>query len=489
MGRTFDTAADESADEFEPPTVRAPDRSTPARLKRTWGQRLTIAALGVGAFAAFVSAAAVWYAQQQLENRNLVSVDDGSAALADVSADAGFAADGALASSGGDVSTGDDAPEAADESADEVAPVETFPDADPEARNILLTGSDNNACIDPDSPYAAAFGDREGFGERSDTIMMWRVNPSTSQIAVLSFPRDLWVTIAGRSNKQRINTAYERDDPQRLIDTIALNFGVLTDHYVQVDFCAFKQLVDALDGVAVPFDTPVRDVNTGLNVPEPGCFEFDGDHALAYVRSRKLQFFEDGSWRSDGGSDLSRISRQQDFIRRVVEEAIDNRFSPSVISSLLEANDEFIVTDDSLDPRTILEFAGVVQEVSPSSITTYQVEAVNATIQGNAVLDPRLGSDDMEAILAVFRGEATLADRPEEQDLDDDTETTTTVPPTTVAVTSPPTTSDGAFIDPDTAIPSTVADDVPAVVTTTLPEVEAEQDVVGVVPDADASCR
>ncbi|MEZ5251282.1 MAG: hypothetical protein R2713_19300 [Ilumatobacteraceae bacterium] len=71
------------------------------------------------------------------------------------------------------------------------APPETFPPADPGAKNFLITGADNNACIDPDSPYAAAFGNREGMGERSDTIMIMRADPSTKRAAVPSFPRDL----------------------------------------------------------------------------------------------------------------------------------------------------------------------------------------------------------------------------------------------------------------------------------------------------------
>ena len=144
----------------------------------------------------------------------------------------------------------------------------TFPPADPEAKNFLVTGADNGACIDPNSPYAAAFGDREDMGERSDTIIIFRVDPSASRVAVLSFPRDLYVTIAGVGNQARINSAYERNDPQRLIDTIYENFGVGVDHFVQVDFCAFKTLVDAVGGVAVPFRYPARDPNTGLNVPD-----------------------------------------------------------------------------------------------------------------------------------------------------------------------------------------------------------------------------
>ena len=116
-------------------------------------------------------------------------------------------------------------------------------------------------------------------------------NPSTNQVAVLSFPRDLYVTVDGGS-KARINSAYRRDDPSRLQDTIFLNFRVPIDHYIQVDFCAFKRLVDAVGGVKVPFEYPARDPNTGLDVPASGgeCFEFDGDHALAYVRSRHYEY-------------------------------------------------------------------------------------------------------------------------------------------------------------------------------------------------------
>ena len=58
-----------------------------------------------------------------------------------------------------------------------------FPDADPNAKNFLITGADNGACVSPSSPYYAAFGDRTALGARSDTIMVMRVDPSTSRAA------------------------------------------------------------------------------------------------------------------------------------------------------------------------------------------------------------------------------------------------------------------------------------------------------------------
>jgi hypothetical protein len=140
---------------------------------------------------------------------------------------------------------------------DAEAPTPADPDAT-EAVNILVTGADNHACIDPSSPFAGGFGDRTDMGERSDTIMIIRLDPSTERAAVLSFPRDLWVSIAGRNSKNRINSAYVRDDPTRLLGTIYNNFGIEVDHFIQIDFCAFKTIVDGLGGVAVPFEYPAR---------------------------------------------------------------------------------------------------------------------------------------------------------------------------------------------------------------------------------------
>ena len=372
-------------------------------------------------------------------------------------------------------------------------PVETFPPAEPGARNILITGADNNACLDPDSPYAPAFGNRDGLGERSDTIMMWRVNSATNQVAVLSFPRDLWLKIDGRSSKGRINEAYTRDEPQRLINTIEQNFGIETDHFVQVDFCAFKELVDAVGGVAVPFETGVRDGNTGLAIPEgnPGCFTFSGEHALAYVRSRKLEFFnvETQRWERDGSSDLGRISRQQDFIRRVGDELLANAFSPTVVRSLTSVSRQYIVTDSGLTPNKILELSGVLAKSDPSDITTYQIEARGTTIQGNSVLEPRLGSDNMQAVIALFRGEVTLAERPEQSaDVNtagaDGNDVEITAPNTTVPVVDPDSTT-------TTSSTPTISDSAPStedVASETTPEVAAEDIVYGVRPDPDTSC-
>ena len=452
-----------------PPTPpKATEQPASARkIPRTWPQRLTIVAVFAMAIGSFGAAGALYAGQRVIEDRNIApAIIDPSQTTTIV---------GAQTDAGADAET-----------VESVAPPETFPPVEPDAKNFLITGADNNSCIDPDSPYAPAFGDRTNLGERSDTIMMWRVNPSLSQVAVLSFPRDLFVDIAGTSRRGRINEAYERDNPQQLIDTIFQNFGVNTDHFVQVDFCAFRTLVNAVGGVAVPFETPVRDPNTGLNVTEAGCFTFDGDHALAYARSRKLQWLDPatGEWRQDGTSDLGRISRQQDFLRRTVSELLaKGAYNPDVAGGLIETLSEYIVADPGLTPRKMLEFAGVLSGVDPAAITTYQITADPRTIQGNAVLVPTLGSDNMQAILAVFRGEALLGDAPVqviEPGVDTTDVVTDTQPPGSDPNTDPSTAS---TIDPGTT--GSVVESTP---TTTLPSVQADENLFGIVPDKNVTC-
>jgi LCP family protein required for cell wall assembly len=303
----------------------------------------------------------------------------------------------------------------------------TFPEVDAGATNFLITGSDANACVDPDSPWAgAADPSRDAIGSRSDTIMVLRLDPDTGRAAILSFPRDLWVDIPGKADN-RINSVAKPGDSNLLVQTIYDNFGVTIDHYLQIDFCAFKLIVDAVGGVTVPFQYRIVDANVGLDV-EAGCHTFSGDEALAYNRSRHLKWIdENGVKREDRGADLARISRQQDFLRRTLMAALEKGvFDPNIARALIESLQKYVVRDASLlSIDSILAFAGVLKNLDPSKINTYQVDAVNIVVSGNAVLDPVTSSDNMKAILAIFRGEAPLVDSPDES--------STTVPGTVTA--------------------------------------------------------
>ena len=143
--------------------------------------------------------------------------------------------------------------------------------AEPQAvENYLLVGSDTREGADPNSADFGAIGNEGAApGRRSDTIMVLRFDPKTGAAAILSIPRDLWVPIAGTGESNRINSAYTKGNDV-LIETVEQNLGIPINHFIDVDFYGFKDLVDALGGVTVYFDLPTRDKNTGLRIDAAG---------------------------------------------------------------------------------------------------------------------------------------------------------------------------------------------------------------------------
>ncbi len=281
-----------------------------------------------------------------------------------------------------------------------------------DAKNFLLTGSDNGACTSPGSATSGGIGDRTSFGERSDTIMIIRIDPSSKRAAILSFPRDLWVDIAGTTRQNRINSAFQSTDPNRLVATIKENFDIPIDHYVNINFCAFKEIVTAVDGIKVPFLYPTRDSKTGFNVVAAGCINFDGDTALAYVRSRSgYRYFDPTKqeWVTDPTGDLGRIKRQQDFLRRSMQRALDKGSkSLSVANELLNAALKNVITDDDLSPRGMLTLAQAMRDLNTQSIATYTIDSNPKRIGDMSVLIPSLKSEEMKKVLAIFQGRSPV---------------------------------------------------------------------------------
>jgi LCP family protein required for cell wall assembly len=351
------------------------------------------------------------------------------------------------------------------------------------AKNFLLTGSDNGACPDKGDGTAGGIGDRESFGERSDTIMVLRVDPTINDVAVLSFPRDLWVNIAGTTRQARINSAFDSKDPNRLIRTIDDNFGVPIDHYVNVNLCAFKEIVDSVGGVKIPFSYRTKDEKVGFREVGPGCIELRGSQALAYVRSRTgYRYYDEAKqkWLSDPTGDIGRINRQQDFLRRSMQRALDRgTTNPATANALLNVALNRVITDDRLTPRDLLSLAQAMRNLDTSGVSSYTVEWSMRRIGGESVLIPVTDTESMQAIFAVFRGEGDVARVAADAGADGDA----FAPPSmrTASIDIVPLTH--ALIDalsrPDSGRSST---------DTTLP-IAPVQERLGVFPPNDPACR
>jgi len=202
------------------------------------------------------------------------------------------------------------------------------------------------------------------------------------------------------------------------------------------------------------------------------------------VRSRHYRYEDppgSGDWHSDGTSDLGRISRQQDFLRRVLSSLLDKGpLNPAVARALIDAVTHDVVTDSGLTFARMMEFAGVLNDVDPTSIANYQIEATGKTINGNSVLIPNTDGENMQSVLALFRGETSLADAPVQQ-----FETTTMAPAGSVSASSVAAGSEPAT---DSA-PATVADTLlDGAAETSVVEAGPEENTFGIVPPRDVVC-
>ena len=193
----------------------------------------------------------------------------------------------------------------------------------PQGANYLILGSDTREFVSNEIDEEA-FGRNDG-GKNSDTLMVAHVEPGSQRTLVVSFPRDLLVDVPGLPGKNKINAAYGTGGPQAVVEMLKANFDIDIHHYLEVDFESFRQVVQAIGNVNTYFPYAARDELTGLSIPYGrGCYPLDGDYALAYVRSRNLEYKIDGEWELTGqdAPDIYRIQRQQEFIRKLAGIAI-----------------------------------------------------------------------------------------------------------------------------------------------------------------------
>jgi LCP family protein required for cell wall assembly len=282
--------------------------------------------------------------------------------------------------------------------ASEVSPAATTPSTTPPALsaaiNVLVVGVDQRPPGD------------EVSGSRTDTIAVVRIDPIGPALTVLSIPRDLWVPIDG-GKENRINSALGVSR-EALVDTVSAVLDVPINHYMEIDFAGFSRLVDLAGGVDMPFATPVRDRNTGLDVPEAGCVRLDGAQALAYVRARHFQTYDatTGAWTEDPTSDLGRIARQQDFGVRAIQQVLASSYSNLDQLHILTDVLDDVTVDEGLDLdglRAIWATAADAQRTGRTTLLT-----LNHLVRGETVGDASvLVADDASVrdLAAPLRGD------------------------------------------------------------------------------------
>jgi len=194
---------------------------------------------------------------------------------------------------------------------------------------------------------------RPDAGYRTDTIMLVAVDGKTKQSSVVSFPRDLWVSIPGYG-EQRINTVMQTGGFQLMADTMQTNFGVYPTQFLMTNMQGFIEIVDILGGIEVKTDKYTGDAcESSLNPSnwcevEPGTVKMDSEMALWYVRARY------------NSSDFDRMRRTQEVSKAIFDKVL----SPAGILKLpqlmyvYEQSIESNINPDQIMP--LMKFAGKI---------------------------------------------------------------------------------------------------------------------------------
>jgi LCP family protein required for cell wall assembly len=260
---------------------------------------------------------------------------------------------------------------------------------------ILVVGSDTRAL---GKGASSAFGSPQNVtGQRSDTIMLVRVVPATSSVALLSVPRDLLVPV-GSLGTTRINAAFS-GGPNLLVQTVQQDLGIQINHFVVVNFLTFTQIADAVGGVYQYFPAPARDIWSNLVVPNAGCVLLEGNQALAFVRSREYQYYLDGTWQYQlvPESDLARIQRQQDFIKLALKKAEGVApTNPVALNKVIAGITSSLAVDSRFSTSAMISLALDLRHTNVAGIPNWTYPTVNST-EVSGALDP-VPAEDQQVV-------------------------------------------------------------------------------------------
>jgi LCP family protein required for cell wall assembly len=212
-----------------------------------------------------------------------------------------------------------------------------------DAQNILLIGSDSRSG-DGNGRYG-----RDSGTERSDTTILLHLAAGRRAATAVSLPRDLMVDVPaclGRDGTRSepmfamFNYAFQKGGSACTIRTVEKLTNIRVDHHMVVDFHGFKDMVDAVDGVAVCLAEPIDDKAAKLRLPA-GRVTLNGEEALGYVRARKSL---------GNGSDTDRMDRQQRFLGALVNKVQSNDvlLNPVKLYPVLDAATSSLTTDPAL---------------------------------------------------------------------------------------------------------------------------------------------
>lgn len=256
------------------------------------------------------------------------------------------------------------------------------------AMNFLVVGADKND---------------NGTDGRSDVLMIGHLSGDRKNVYLVSFPRDMWVTIPADDSfpddrQAKINAAYAWGRAPLAVRTVEQLTRVKIDHTAEINFGGFVGLTEQLGGVTVT--NKVASHSGGYSYPQ-GDITIAGEEALAYVRQRH----------GLPGGDLDRAERQRAVLSAILGKAL----SPAVLGNPVKFGEmvalmsQQVVVDQTLPSSEVRGLIYRLQVRDPGAVHSLQapIAGLDTSPDGQSIVvvdEPRL------AELSQALREDTMAD-------------------------------------------------------------------------------
>ncbi len=231
----------------------------------------------------------------------------------------------------------------------------------------LLVGSDSRAGLS--GAERKELGTGGATGQRTDTIMLLHIGSGPNLL--MSIPRDSLVEVPGQG-RTKINAAYAFGGPELLVQTIEQNTGIRVDHYVEIGFGGFVNVVDAVGGIEICPKEAMKDPLANLDI-DKGCQEADGVTALGYARSRHTSAL----------GDIDRAQHQREVVSAVGSAAVSpwSVLNPVRYFRLSSSGADSLSISEGTGPIALGRFAWAMTHVSGDSGLTCGVPIANLSVE------------------------------------------------------------------------------------------------------------
>ncbi|MFE2942470.1 LCP family protein [Streptomyces sp. NPDC059255] len=251
--------------------------------------------------------------------------------------------------------------------------------------NYLIVGSDSREGMTDEDKKKLHTGSAEG--KRTDSMMI--LHDGSNGPTLVSLPRDSNVTIpsfvGSESGKQypstgrqtKLNAAYAEDGPELLVRTVEFNTGLRIDHYVEIGFAGFANIVDAIGGVELDIPKAFKDKKSGADFPA-GKQTLDGEQSLAFVRTRY----------AFAASDLDRTKNQQKFLAALASQTATpgTILNPFKLYPTMGAGLDTLIVDKDMSLWSLGQMFFAMKGITGGDGTSMNMP-ISGSVGGNLVWD------------------------------------------------------------------------------------------------------